>query len=197
MNKIKLYITVFTVVVILANCSSLGPKVVEKSGSKEEWVKFGDIYFEKEDTLYFKGEVSGVYDLALGKRQAEADAKKRLVEAVSSEITSEYREFARGSNTIPGDVGRFIEDGIEAISRNVKISGLLAEKSYWERLMDNPDEEGSKPYYRIFALLKIVKKDYNAAKGQVISGLMEKAKQDRNKEAEQVIEEWKMQRKGD
>jgi len=193
MRKI-LFFTAVVSAAFIFGCASSGPKVIEKSGSREKWVKSESIYFEEKETLNFRGEVSGVYDLALGKRQAEADAKKRLVEAVASEVTSEYREFVRGSNTVPGDVGRFIEDGLESMSRNIKISGLLAEKSHWEKLVENPDTEGGKPYYHIFALVKIAKKDYNAAKEQVISGLLEKAKEDRNKEAEQMIEDWKKRR---
>lgn len=110
MRKILFLATVATAAFIFG-CNSMGPKVIEKSGSRDKWVSSESIYFEEKEMINFRGEVSGVYDLALGKRQAEADAKKRLVEAVASELTSEYREFARGSNTLPGDVGRFIEDG--------------------------------------------------------------------------------------
>src|SRR3989338_10825650 len=92
MKSSKAYVMMLIATTILIGCSSLGPKVVEKSGSKEKWVESENIYFEEKDALYFRGEVSGIYDLALGKRQAEADAKKRLVEAVSTELTVEYRE---------------------------------------------------------------------------------------------------------
>ncbi|MBI5410290.1 MAG: hypothetical protein HZA14_13085 [Nitrospirae bacterium] len=196
MRKTTIYIMIFLIAVIFTGCSSLGPKIIEKSSSKERWVKSENLYFEENDALYFRGEVGGVYDLALGKRQAEADAKKRLVEAVSSELTSEYREFIRGSNTVPGDVGRFVDDALESVSRQVNVSGMLAEKAYWERLVERSEKEGSKPYYHIFSLVRIAKKDYEASKDRVVRGLLDKTKTDKNKEAEQMIEEWKRRRDG-
>lgn len=186
----------FVMAILIVGCSSLSPKVIEKSGSREGWVKSENIYFEEKDAVYFRGEVSGVYDLALGKRQAEADAKKRLVEAVSSELTSEYREFVRGSNTIPGDVGRFVEDALESVSKQIKVTGMLSEKAYWERLVESSEKEDIKPYYHIYALVRIAKKDYEASKDRLLSGLLDKAKTDRNKEAEQRIDEWKKKRDG-
>lgn len=194
MEKVKGYIMMVVAILILAGCASTGPKVIEKSGSKKRWVKSEKIYSEAKDVMYFRGEVSGVYDLALGKRQAEADAKKRLAEAIATELRSEYREFVRGSNIAPGDVGRFVEDALEAVSRDVRVSGMLAEKSYWEKVIENPDKEGEKPYYHVYALLKIAKKDYNDAKERVINELLERTRVDKNKEAEQMIEEWKKTR---
>lgn len=194
MKKTKAYVMTLIAVAILIGCSSLSPNVVDKSGSKEKWVKSENVYVEEKDTLYFRGEVSGVYDLALGKRQAEADARKRLVEAVSSELTSEYREFTRGSNTVHGDVGRFVEDALESASRQINVTGMLSEKVYWEKLVERSETEDSKPYYHIYALVRIAKRDYEASKDRVLSGLLDKAKTDRNKEAEQMIEEWKKRR---
>ena len=129
---------------LLAGCATSGYKVIEKSGKKEKWVKTSDLCYEKKETLFCRGEVSNVYDLALGKRQAEADAKKRLVEKVRSELV---------------------------------VIG-----------------EGSKPYYHIYALVQVSRKDYEGAKSRIVEVLMEKAKQETNKEAERLLDEWKKQR---
>lgn len=195
MKKAGLLAVVF-IALVSYGCSSLAPRVVEKSGSKEKWAKSENNYFLEDDALYFRGEVSGVHDLALGKRQAEADAKKRIVEAVSSELTSEYREFIRGANDQPGDVGRFVEDAIETVSSSVNVSGMLAEKTYWERFVERSDKEGKKPYFHIYALVKIEKAEFDSAKSRVIDRLIARVRADKNNEAEQMVEEWRKRRGG-
>jgi len=175
---------------LLAGCATSGYKVIEKSGKKEKWVKTSDLCYEKKETLFCRGEVSNVYDLALGKRQAEADAKKRLVEKVRSELVVEYREFTKGANVFPGDVGRFVEDALQSTSE-VTMGGLTPGKSYWQS--DFPGVS-SKPYYHIYALVQVSRKDYEGAKSRIVEVLMEKAKQETNKEAERLLDEWKKQR---
>ena len=175
---------------LVSSCATSGYKVIDKSGKKESWVKSSEVCYQDKQLMSCRGEISNVYDLALGKRQAEADAKKRIVEKVRSDLTIEYKDFVRGANAFPGDVGHFVEDILQSTSE-VTLSGLTVWKSYWQR---ESDEEGSKPYYHIYALVQLSKKDYENAKSQIIDALMEKAKQDRNKEAEQLLDEWKKQR---
>lgn len=160
---------------------------------KPGWVKSEDTFFAKDDHLFFRGEVHGPYDLALGKRQAEADAKKRLVEMVRSEVRVEFRELTRGANVVPDDVGRFVEDLIDSTA-DVRVSGITALKSYWEPNPEPAAKESARPPYAIYALLRIERKDFEDAKRQMIGALLEQSRLDQSKKAEELLREWKQRR---
>lgn len=158
--------------------------------STPDWVDSTDIFYTEDDMLFFRGEVRGVYDLALGKRQAEADAKKRLVEKVETAATVEFREMLRGANAYPGDVGRFAEDLFES-EADVAISGMTAIKSYWQEMPEDAVQTGDAVPLHVFALVGIPKKDFEAAKARAVDAMLEQSRHDQNATVEQLLEERK------
>lgn len=157
------------------------------------WSESDDVFFEKNNTFFFRGEVIGAHDLALGKRQAEADAKKRIVEKVRSDALVEFRELARGANVAPHDVGRFAEDMIESVSK-VSISGITPVKSRWEEVAvpSSPDRDSSRAYH-IYSLVAIPKSEFDRAKSDLIGSALKKTANS-TKEVEALLEEWKRKR---
>ena len=154
---------------------------------KPGWTTRDEIFEERGDQLFFRGEVFGVHDLALARRQAEADAKKRLIEKVRTQATVEFRELTRGGNAMPGDVGRFAEDLIATVA-NVTVSGVTSVKSYWEEMPGSGKDDSSRVYH-VFALVTISKRDLDEASKQLIASALERGKA--NSQVEQLLEGWK------
>ena len=156
-----------------------------------DWAGSDTVLYEHNNTLFFRGEVIGVYDLALGKRQAEADAKKRIIEKVRSEAIVEFRELTRGANTAPHDVGRFAEDMIESVAK-VSISGITPVKVHWEEVPAASSSPGVSRAYHIFSLVAILKKEFDQAKAELIGSALQK-NIDPNQETKTLFEKWKEQ----
>lgn len=183
------------VALILSSCATRGPivgkqSVVETSGKKGNWINAREDYFEKKGDMYFRGMVHRAYDLALGRRQAEADAKKRIAESITSLVRTEYEDYARGANMSEDDVGRFVADGVAWTSGNVRVSGVMPDESYWEKV-ETTTYEGVEYFYNCYSLLKMSKTDYNRARKRAIDGLIEKARAENNREAEEAAMELK------
>ena len=53
-------------------------KVVDESGSKEDWIKSDKDYFERDNKIYFRGMVTDRKDLAYDKLETRAEAIKIL-----------------------------------------------------------------------------------------------------------------------
>jgi hypothetical protein len=155
--------------------------------SKPSWTTSDHIFEERGDQLFFRGEVLGVHDLALARRQAEADAKKRLIEKVRTQATIEFRELTRGGNTVPGDVGRFAEDLIATVA-NVSVSGVTPVKSYWEEMPESR-KDGSPRIYHVYALVTISKRELDAAAKHLVTATLEQGRADR--EVERLLDAWK------
>ncbi|MDI6704376.1 MAG: hypothetical protein QME40_06890 [bacterium] len=182
-------------VLVLSSCATRGPivgkqSVVETSGKKGDWINAREDYFEKKGNMYFRGLVHKAYDLALGRRQAEADAKKRITESITSLVRTEYEDYARGANMSEDDVGRFVADGIAWTSENIRISGIMPDESYWEKV-EASTYEGVEYFYNCYVLVKMSKTDYNRTRSRAIDGLIEKARAEKNKLAEEAAMELK------
>ncbi len=158
--------------------------VIEKSAEKTpEWVTVP--FFEDENTMYFSGTVKGVADYAVGLRQAKAEAMKNVAESIKTKARTEFVENTRGSNLSPDDLGKFVQDGIAMIADNINVSGLLPAESYYEKV-EKVTDNGVKYFYNCSVLFQIPVKDYKEARRKAIEGLAEKAKEAKNKAAEEA-----------
>ena len=205
-RQMEVMVLIVVVVLFFAGCAvdtgmvELEPREKVESEKTElkldplgsDWAGSDTVLYEHNNTLFFKGEVIGVYDLALGKRQAEADAKKRIIEKVRSEAIVEFRELTRGANAAPNDVGRFAEDMIESVAK-VSISGMTPVKVHWEEVSAPPSHGGSSRAYHILSLVAIPKVEFEQAKTELIGSALENTNP--NQETEALLEEWKKQRR--
>ena len=158
--------------------------VIEKSAEKTpEWVMVP--FFEDENTMYFSGTVKGVADYAVGLRQAKAEAMKNVAESIQTKARTEFVENTRGANLTPEDLGRFVQDGIAMVADNINVSGLLPAESYYEKVEEVTDT-GVRYFYNCSVLFQLPVKDYKEARRRAIEGLAEKAREAKNKAAEEA-----------
>lgn len=196
MKKITIYF--FAAIIcysFFASCATRGPvvgkeRIIQTSGKKGDWVSSEVSFFEKDKMLFFRGQVSKVNDLTMGLRQAEAEAKKRMVGKIAELVQAEFTTYAIGANMSEYDRGNFVADGIAWVSEKVQITGSVPFKSYWEKVEITKDY-GIEYAYNVYTLLQIPKKDYNKARNRAINGLFEKAKEVKNKKAEEAALELK------
>jgi len=174
----------------IAGCG--GPKVrpvgsqtvIEKSSAKTpEWVVAP--FFEDETTMYFSGTLRGVGDYAVGLRQAKAEAMKNVAEAIETKAKTEFVQNTRGSNLPGEDLGRFVQDGIAMTADNVNISGLLPAESYYEKV-EEVTETGVRYFYNCSVLFQLPVQQYKEARNRAINGLASKAREMKDKAAEEA-----------
>jgi hypothetical protein len=166
--------------------------VVEASGKKRDWVTAEAPSFREDDVWYFRGQVFGVPDLALGLRQAEADAKKRVVGKIAEQVASEYAEYALGANVDEGDKSVFVTDGISWASEAVSLSGVAPVKQYWEAV-ETGREYGVARSFNAWVLLGISADAYDEARRRAARALQARARAAADRKAEEAVERLRRQ----
>ncbi|MBI1930235.1 hypothetical protein HYR99_39035 [Candidatus Poribacteria bacterium] len=161
-------------------------KTISTSSKKPDWVGDPKDMLEKDDKLFFRGRALKVYDASLGLTQAKSDGKKQIVTSINNQIASELTSTTLGDNKSAGGVGFFSMDSIAAITGKITVNGVLPAESYYEERVDAVTEER---YYDCYALIQLAKKDYNLARRQVVAGLIEKARVEKNQQAERAAME--------
>jgi hypothetical protein len=126
-----------------------------------------------------------VTDLTLGLRQAEADAKKRIVGKIVELVASEYSEYALGTNMSEDEKNIFVSDGISWASESVPVSGVAPAKVYWERLQKGRGY-GVGQGYNAYVLVALSVDDYEEARRRAIRRVEEKARAANNRRAEEA-----------
>ncbi len=159
-------------------------KVVGVSGKKGAWVEGREDYFERKGELYFRGTATRVRDLTLGRRQAEADARKRIAESIASRVRTEYEDHARGANLGPYDVMRFVEDAVVSSSEGIDVSGVMPHESYWVKIRTTT-HEGAQFTYDCYVLLRIARSDYERARLMAVTRVLDRARAESVKAAEE------------
>jgi len=177
-------------VLTLAGCLAQSPKlgeekVVERSGKKGGWVDAREDSFKKKNGIFYRGMVKGVQDLTLGRRQAEADARKKIVESILLLIQTEYRDSAIGSNLSPLDVGKHVEDAVAWSSGRLNLSGVQTVESYWEKV-STVTYGGVEYSYNCYALVRIEEGDYARARVEAMNKIAEQARAESNRAAEEA-----------
>lgn len=176
------------VVLALAACGgrALRPGergVVEASGKKRDWVTAEEPSFRDGDVWYFRGQAFGASDLGLGLRQAEADAKKRIVGKVAEQVASEYSEYALGANVDPGDKSVFVADGISWASEAVTLTGAAPAKQYWEAV-EIGHEYGAARTFDCWVLVGMSADAYADARRRALRALDARARAAGSRQAE-------------
>lgn len=155
--------------ICLMSCSSVPGKerLAGRSGLQKDWVRSEIRSFKDDGMLYFRGYASRTADLSLGIRQAEADAKKRLIGKISESAESEYSEYMLSTQGASGK-SAFAADGIALASRKVRYSGAEPVKTYWEKI-EVARPSGVNYFYNVYTLLQIPEADYLEAKEATLS----------------------------
>jgi hypothetical protein len=182
-------------VLLVSGCSSnklrppknLGEdKVVEKTPkNKPGWV--GTSYKEKEDFIYFSGEVTDVADRSLGMRQAKADAVQNLVESIKVKARSDFSEAVKGVNTPQGRLGRYVDSLVVWTTENLDVSGAIPVEEYTEKVRTQK-YDGYGYTYNCYVWLRLAKDEYFLARQGALDRADREAEDD---EARQLAEEAK------
>lgn len=165
-------------------------KVVEESGGREGWVKSDKDYFEKDERMYFRSLITDRQDLAYAKREAKGEAVKNITEKISIKVRTEFESAVRGTNVDPEGLSRFTADAVAWVSENLYIQGISPTKSYWQRV-EKRTPEGYKYFYNVYVLCEIPIVDYEKARNMAIRKLLQKYRDEGNKQAEEAAEEVK------
>jgi hypothetical protein len=115
-------------------------------------------------------------------REAEADAKKRLVGLVSERVEAEYTQYATSSGG--AEPSRFVADGISWASRQVQVSGARPAKTYWERVAV-AQPAGFEYHWRAYCLLEVSKSDVELAKKRASEALDQRRRRLEERQAEE------------
>lgn len=99
--------------VSLQGCSTLkgvkgAEELVERSGKKPKMVSENIWFEEKKDTRFFLGFSDQVHDQDVALREAELDGKKRIIEAIGTDIRVE------GTRGLSGRTKRLLEDSLKS-----------------------------------------------------------------------------------
>lgn len=160
-------------------------RVVETSGRKRSWVTSEQPTFREDDTWFFRGQALGVADLTLGLRQAEADAKKRIVGKVAEQVAAEYSEYALAANMSEGDKSVFVTDGITWASEAISVTGAAPAKSYWEKV-ESGRSYGVSTAYDVYVLVSFSTADYEDTRERAVRAIEERARMAANRRAEEA-----------
>ena len=166
-------------------------RVVEESSSKPWWVKKEKVYFEKKGILYFKGIAFDRKDLALGLREAKAEAIKNVAEKIAIRVRDEFKKAVEGVNVPEGALSQFVSDAVSWVTDNLDIQGLALEESYWQRV-EKTEPQGVSYFYNVYGLVSIPESDYIQSRNRAIQRLMERYSRSGQEEAKRTAEEvWK------
>jgi len=159
-------------------------KIVERSAKKRpEWIL--KPYYEKGNMLYYSGGVTGKGNYELALRQAKGEAIKNITEGIQVKVRTEFSEATRGTNISEDDLGSFVEDALGMVTENLNIQGIIPKTQYYEKV-EKTTATGVKYLWNCYMLLTIEKSDYLQARNLALNGLVDKAKRERDKKAEEA-----------
>ena len=160
--------------------------VVERSASsKPDWVLMNR---ESDDTLYFSGSVTGVYDQSLGFRQARADAIAKAVEGIEVRARTEFTQATQGVNISSSKIGKFVSDAVSFTADNVNLSGVKSAERYYEKI-EKVKSNGVEYSYNCHVLLQISVESYMAATENALNRVKEEAMSANDTEAQSLAED--------
>jgi hypothetical protein len=160
-------------------------RVVDTSGRKHSWVTSEEPAFHQDDTWFFRGQAMGVADLTLGLRQAEADAKKRIISKIAEQVATEYSEYAIGAGASDGDKSVFVSDGISWATEAITVAGVAPVKTYWERVEKWPARTRA---YKIYVLVALSDADYAQAQERAVRAIEQRARAKADRRAEEAAQ---------
>lgn len=185
----KYLIIGISLVVLLNGCAStptIGKQtIVERSASsKPEWET--KTFFEKESQMFFSGTITNVFDMALGFRQAKAEAMKNIIESLKTKARTEFSTAIKGQNLSKDDLGRIAEDVVTWVAQ-IDVSGVIQKETYYEKI-EEITHTGVKHSYNCSVLLQLDKKFYLDARENAINNAIAKQREVNNQAAVEAAE---------
>lgn len=185
----KLMIVVGIVVFGLVGCSStpVGSRRVVftfPGGGLPGWTRTP--YSEKDKKMFYRGMVGDRLDMALGIREAKAEAEKELVEQIKQKIRVEFGSALVGNN-VTDRGGSNIRSVIVKVSENIEVSGIRLEDTYTEQ-QEEKLEDSVRYSYNCYALVGITAADYAEARARVYESAVSLLRRAQDAKAEAVLE---------
>ncbi len=152
----------FIVLFFVFGCASIGThKVVEASSLlKPKWTS-GEINWVKGKTFYTSGYVSGVYDRAIGERQAFLNAYSNLILSIHAKARVDMQSTIIGDNRSEESVQRLFRSTEALTANNVDVFGAIVKDRYWRKTKVK-ERFGTVSYtYDCYILLRLDLDKYN------------------------------------
>ncbi|OGR91311.1 MAG: hypothetical protein A2V88_04830 [Elusimicrobia bacterium RBG_16_66_12] len=154
----------------------------------------GKAFYEENGSLFYRGAVSGRTDMALGVREARAEAEKNLAEEVKQRIRTEFGSMVKGENA-DGGLGNHVYDLVVKVSENIQISGAKLREQFVQKL-EEQTPTGVRYIWDCYALVSVSKADYLEARRTALSGAIAKAREEKNTKAEAFLNEARLKLEG-
>ncbi len=190
MKVIKLIILIMAVL-ILPMCAGTKKVVgsqtlIEKSGDRPDWLT--EIPENKKGMMYFRGIKTNAATIDGGINDARQHAYQQIAEFINTEVNVDY-ERARVEYGIPKDdkdIGSVVRDAIISLAREV-VKGAREKQSYWEKY-EETTPTGVRTFYNIYMLVQLSEEDLKRTAERVIEQEKEKAREKKNKKAEDFLD---------
>lgn len=153
----------FIALFLVFGCASVGTHEVVGASSlfKPGWVS-DEINWVKGKTFYTSGYVSGVYDRAIGERQALLNAYSNLILSIHTKARVEIQSTVVGDNRSEESIQRLFRSTEALIADNVDVFGATVEDRYWRKTKVK-GKSGSVFYiYDCYILLRLDLDEYNS-----------------------------------
>lgn len=154
-------------------------------GDAPSWLNKGS--YEDKGRLFYRGAVTGRMDMALGLREARAEAEKTLAEEIKQRIRTEFGSSIQGEN-LEGGVGSHVSDIIAKVSENVQVSGAKLTEQYSQKLEERT-AYGLRYVWDCYALVSLSREDYLEARRMTLQGAVAKAREEKNLKAEIALKD--------
>ena len=152
----------FIALLFVFGCASIGTHQVVGASSmfKPKWTS-DEINWAKGKTFYSTGYVSGVYDRAIGERQALLSAYSNLALSVHTKARAEMQSTAIGDNRSEDSMQRLFRSTEALIADNVGVFGATIKDRYWRKTKVK-EKFGTVSYvYDCYVLLRLDLDQYN------------------------------------
>ena len=167
---------------LFLSCATSGVRE-RQSGSRPAWVKDEKDWWETKGEFRFRGRVENADDMALGLREAEAEAVKLVAERLRMTVRTEFSAYAKRVGMSGAATTKLVSDGIAWVSRDIEIAGVHPVESWYRAVY----REGyTTPAYECHRLVSISKGDYEAARQAALQRIAEAAGETGNQEVEEA-----------
>ncbi len=154
-------------------------------GDAPAWLTRGS--YEDSGRFFYRGAVTGRTDMALGLREARAEAEKTLAEEIKQRIRTEFGSSIKGEN-LEGGLGSHVSDIIAKVSENVQVSGAKLSEQYSQKLEERT-AYGLRYVWDCYALVSLSREDYLEARRMTLQGALAKVRDEKNLKAEIALKD--------
>lgn len=170
---------------LLLSCATSGVQV-RQSGRQPGWVQDARDWWDEKGEFRFRGRVENADDMALGLREAEAEAVKMVAERLRMTVRTEFSAYAKRVGMSGAATTKLVSDGVAWVGKDIGISGVHPVES-WYRVVYR--EGYSAPVYECQRLVAITRGDFEAARQAVLQQIAEAAGATGNRELEEAARE--------